>query len=201
MPITVKELFKAVGLNIDGQVKWGARIPCSSSGVYVASLSDNPDEATLACLKSAPIDVLEIKNWMEAVPKLLLDGNKPHEENIRERLSRFWLPDENIVYIGKARQPLNKRVNAYYNTSLGKSGPHRGGFWIKTLSNLSELTIFWSPTTEPEIKEGQMLEFFIRNVSVESMGRLFDPSHPFPFANLEYPKGKKKKHGIKYASI
>lgn len=36
-------------------------------------------------------------------------------------------------------------------------------------------------------------------MSEDSKRDLFDPAHPFPFANLEWPKGVRKAHGIRGA--
>ena len=39
MPITVSELFKSVGLKIDGVVPWGGLPAEERSGIYVVALS------------------------------------------------------------------------------------------------------------------------------------------------------------------
>jgi hypothetical protein len=41
-----------------------------------------------------------------------------------------------------------------------------------------------------------MLEIFCRGVSEQSRIALHDSDHPFPFANLEWPPGVRKRHGI-----
>jgi len=46
--------------------------------------------------------------------------------------------------------------------------------------------------------EERFIKNFIRNVSNESKQQLFDSEHPFPFANLEFPKGTRKRHGLQY---
>jgi hypothetical protein len=68
------------------------------------------------------------------------------------------------------------------------------------LENLNDLNIFWT-TSEGERAqdvEKRFLNIFIENVSNESKQKLFDPKHPFPFANLEFPKGTRKRHGLQY---
>ena len=45
-----------------------------------------------------------------------------------------------------------------------------------------------------------MLEAFVAGVSADSGPALRDPDHPFPFANLEWPKGVRKSHGIRGAT-
>lgn len=41
-----------------------------------------------------------------------------------------------------------------------------------------------------------MLEAFCADVSPDTRHALHDPEHPFPFANLEWPAGTRKRHGI-----
>ena len=44
-----------------------------------------------------------------------------------------------------------------------------------------------------------MLQRFCANVSRDSKQALHDPAHPFPFANLEWPRGPRKAHGLRRA--
>ena len=128
-----------------------------------------------------------------------LDGHAhPKAEAIAERLSEFWLSDENVVYIGKtdAKRGLAGRLHDYYRTALGNCGPHRGGHWIKTLKNMDSLHIYFAECAVPAQVEGILLKLFIEGVSESTRSALRDPDHPFPFANLEYPKGIKKAHCI-----
>jgi hypothetical protein len=41
-----------------------------------------------------------------------------------------------------------------------------------------------------------MLSLFCVQVSDYTKARLRDPAHPFPFANLEWPAGTRKDHGL-----
>jgi hypothetical protein len=41
-----------------------------------------------------------------------------------------------------------------------------------------------------------MLGAFCRSVSEVTREALLDPAHPFPYANLEWPRGTPKAHGI-----
>lgn len=62
-----------------------------------------------------PLDFPKLARWIDRVPSLALDGAKTTPEPLKERLSGFWLPDEVILYIGKATT-LRSRVRGYYNT-------------------------------------------------------------------------------------
>jgi hypothetical protein len=113
-----------------------------------------------------------------------------------DRISRFWIPDEAILYMGKATK-LSTRLPAYYRTSIGKRSPHSGGFFLKLLSNLDQLWVHYAECNDPETAEDRMLRRFCENVSQVSRIALHDYSHPFPFANLEWPKGTFKAHGLR----
>jgi hypothetical protein len=108
----------------------------------------------------------------------------------------FWLSDEVILYIGLAGTSLRSRVRQYYCTPLGARRPHAGGDFLKTLSNADDLHVHWASTDNPSWAEGRMLEAFCRSVSEHARAQLFDPEHPFPFANLEWPAGTRKRHGL-----
>ena len=197
MPTSVSELFKGANLVLAGQVNWGQQIRDDKPGIYIVSLSTLLNDKKNALIPQAPIDLKIVRKWIDDVPTLKLDGSRPTPEALRERLSRFWLADEVIIYIGKAGTSVKKRVGQYYRTPLRAPKPHAGGHWIKTLTVLDKLSVFWSLTSEPESKEDALLGHFVQNVSEETQLLLCDPNNPFPFANLEYPKGNSKRHGIK----
>jgi hypothetical protein len=196
MPTTVSQLFCSSKINLTGRVKWGERVPSRETGVYVVSLSAD-STLNAGILASAPISLEAILLWISRVPKIELDGLRdPEPEAIAKRLSEFWLPDENIVYIGMTDAKLVDRVGEYYATELGDRSPHAGGHWIKTLSNLKSLYIYFAECSMSEIAEGLLIKTFINGVSDATRSGLLDPKRPFPFANLAYPKGNRKKHGI-----
>ena len=110
-------------------------------------------------------------------------------------LSEFWLSDESTLYIGKTSS-LRNRVRGYYKTPLGDRRPHAGGHWIKTLSLLSETFVYYAESPDPEHAESRLIQAFVTRVSSSTKHRLRDAEHPFPFANLEFPRGNRKDHGI-----
>ena len=195
MPTSVSELLKSANLDVGGRVTWGQQIRDDKPGIYVVSLSllPNDKEKTLA---KAPIDLNIVRKWIVDVPALKLDGSRPTPEALQERLSGFWFADEVVLYIGKAGTSVKKRVSQYYRTPLGAPKPHAGGHWIKTVTLLDKLSVFWALTPDPKGKEDALLGYFIKNVSEATRSALHDPHNPFPFANLEYPKGNSKRHGI-----
>ena len=198
MPSTVSDLFNSANIPWLGVVSWGDPVPTKSSGVYVVSMSEDPGSLDGAC-RDAPLQLEAIGTWLERVPQFELDGQLcPSPHGILSRLQSFWLPDENIVYIGKATS-LRQRVRQYYKTPLGDRRPHAGGHWIKTLSTLSLAFVHYGESDSSSQSESEMLQTFVNGVSDDSRKRLRDPKCPFPFANLEFPPGTRKAHGIRNA--
>lgn len=199
MPSTVSYLFNEARVKIIGRTKWGYNIVQDESkypGIYIVCLTDDERKSN-NLLENAPISEIKIKYWIKKVPTIELDKKpNPSVDAIIRRLSEFWLPDENILYIGMTTKKINQRINQYYTTELGDKRPHAGGHWIKTLTSLNNLYIYYGKCNNPEEVEDFMLELFIKNVSNYSLSKLRDPHRPFPFANLEYPKGNKKNHDI-----
>jgi hypothetical protein len=199
MPSAVREVMGAAGLEPAGVVSWLDPVPDRSPGVYVVSLSSDPG-TTKGGLIRCPLDPGTLEAWLAVRPQLTVDGGRPTVEELSGRLAAFWLPDEVILYIGKAGTSLRHRVDQYYRTPLGARRPHAGGHWLKTLSVLQDLHVYWAPTDEPEPAEDELLRRFCAGVSHRTRGILRDPDHPFPFANLEWPAGTRKQHGIKGAT-
>ena len=166
-------------------LRWGVPVPMTSSGVYVISLSENVNSCTTH-FATVPVDKAALERWLIIRPELRLDGQRPDIAALTQRLSRFWLPDEVVLYIGLASS-LKGRIGGYYKTPLGARKPHAGGFFLKTLSNLQDLFVHYSPTANFEADEQTMLEHFCHNVSTDSKKTLPDATCPFPFANLEFP--------------
>ena len=48
---------------------------------------------------------------------------------LRERLTKYYL-DEEIIYIGKSKSNLNKRLEQFYDHEIGQTKYHAGGQWI-----------------------------------------------------------------------
>lgn len=197
MSLTVKELFDSVGKEIKGQVKWNEKINCDLPGVYCVSISNN--ENVLKTIEEYPVSLNVIEEWINYVPDMRIDDSIPTVEIVTERLSKFWLPKETILYIGKAGTSLKKRVNQYYNTKLGDKRPHAGGHWLKTLDIINELNIFWTTSVDQDAEEleRELLSKFVGSINYKD--ELYDSKHPFPFANLEYPRGNRKIHDISKA--
>jgi hypothetical protein len=199
MPTTIIEAFAAVALRREEivSVRWRKPPATSEPGVYIASLTESLD--TCDCkLKKPLLAAAEFQRWLDRCPKLTLDGVQPTGQQLMDRIGRFWIPDEVILYIGRATS-LSTRLRQYYRTPIGARRPHSGGYFLKLLSNLEQLWVHYVPCNDFEVAEDAMLRRFFENVSENSRRTLHDPVHPFPFANLEWPRGTTKAHGLRKA--
>lgn len=191
----VASLFASAGLIPAGVVRWDVSVPTKGPGVYVVALTDNPSR-TNATVPDAPIGEMATERLLGACPELRLDGIRPTAQQLRNRIAACWLPTETVLYMGKASISVHKRVKQYYDTPLGAKRPHAGGWFLKTLANFDELFVHCASTDKPEVAERVMLDAFIAAVSLPVRERLHDPTLPLPFANLQLPGGRRKRHGI-----
>jgi hypothetical protein len=195
MPSTVTGLLAAADLRRDGVVDWGAMISIGKPGVYIVALTDDVGSAS-ETVDECPISLGAIEELLRTRPELRLDGERPSVEALAARIAQFWLADETVLNVGLAGTSLRTRVNQYYNTPLGARRPHAGGYFLKVLANLNDLKVHFAACDDPDQAEDSMLGTFCKGVSEHTRQTLRDSEHPFPFANLEWPKGIRKDHGI-----
>jgi hypothetical protein len=198
MPIAASQLFDQIGLEIKGIVRWGSPVPCKSSGVYAVSLCDDP-ERNAGLIPKAPVSNALVGRWIRYVPTFSFDGKpRPSPPIVAAFLASMWLPDESIVYLGKATC-LKKRLRQFHKHTLGNPKPHAGGHWLKTLTILERMHIFFCEcrsAAEAEDKEKEALRAFVAQVSKRTLKGLYNAQLPIPFANREYPKGTRKQFRI-----
>ena len=198
VPSTAEALFTVVGLEPSGPVLFGEPVPEQQPGVYIVAHTGDPRAAAPEAGYEPEFAVAEIRTWLDTVPSMMLEGVHPTPDDVCAHLREFWLPDEPVLYIGQTGSGLRKRLRQYYRTPLGMAKPHAGGYWLKTLTDYGCTFVFWAatPHSDPERVEEQMLAAFVRGVDTDSRRLLRDPKRPFPFANLEHPRGNVKRHGI-----
>jgi len=208
----VADIFAAAGVTPAGVVRWGepVALPASpvvaATGIYVVALTQHLDELD-GCLLAAPISDAAVDELLDARAELTLDGVRPTRQRLLARLAAFWFPDEVVLYIGLAgprrRRPapgeLAKRVGEYYATPLGARGPHAGGWPLKTIGCLGDLYVHYAYCEQVDAAEDAGIAHFAEGVSDDTRSRLYDPMRVMPFANLEFPKGNAKAHGIRGA--
>ena len=212
MPSSVADIFAAAAVAPVGVVRWGdppsppSAPSAPSTGIYVVALTDSL-EGLDAARRDAPVSDSAVTELLAVRPKLTVDGVRPAREQLIERLASFWFPDEVVVYVGLAgprkTRPrdgeVSKRVSEYYETPLGANGPHAGGWPLKTLSCLDELFVHYAYCENVKDAEDDCIGRFADAVSGSTRELLHDAARVMPFANLEFPKGNAKAHGIRGA--
>ena len=196
MAISLKHIEKHMDFKLEGPIKWGERIPCEKQGIYIV-VTPNERKTNLTFNKDT------INLWIEKVTNMKVGNEKPTYDNLTTELEPFWFSDEIILYVGKTSQPIQTRVNQYYQTEIGERKPHSGGYWIKTLAFLNDCLIYWVKCDNPEKIEEQILSFFHHHLSNKDISK---ESLVLPFANLEIHLHDKKQkirkpHILKKARI
>lgn len=186
-------LFRSVGLLPDGPVRWGMPVRAGGSGVFIVELP--------APLETAPIALTKVGKWIEHAPDLRLDGERPGSKELRARLASFWLPGQTVVYIDGSSSSIGGRVAAMVRTELGDRRPYAGGHWLKTLTSLDDLRIWWAPTDAVEESLLELVLAFEETVDPPVRASLPDTTTILPFANLVSPTEDRKRHGISGALV
>jgi hypothetical protein len=195
MPSTINRLLATAGLERAGSVRWRMPLTASYPGVYLVTLDDSPSTCD-DVLERAPISEARVAELLRARPALRLDASRPSGAILAERLAASWLPNETVLYIGLAGTSVGRRVSQYYSTPLGARSPHAGGWFLKTLSNLDDLTVHYAAAPDPALAERTLLQAFVDGVDDIARKGLHDPVCLYPFANLVGPTGVRKAHGI-----
>ena len=131
-----------------------------------------------------PFDEGAIAKWLKMAPALTVDGRPGLADLIRDRLAGYWLPEEQIIYIGKTHRLLKSRLDQFYRHLLGRRSPHCGGSWIKCLSVLPFARVYWKCCQEPARDEQSLLQVFRDRVRQRCPQNYREPDWPLPFGNL-----------------
>jgi transcription elongation factor GreA len=144
------ELLRSLGLTVDGPARWGSAVASRAPGIIVVELPGGAD--------AAPIDLLALRRWLDRVPSLTLDGERPTPQVFQRRLAQDWLPGQPVLFVGRSTRSIGARLSAIYATTLGDAKPNSSGHWLKTLANLGELRVWWAETPAFEEYEDALLE-------------------------------------------
>jgi transcription elongation factor GreA len=175
-PLNGRDLLRSNSLSVEGPIVWGRPVSGGSPGVFVVELP--------APQPKVSIDPIAMRQWLERVPDLRLDGKRPSVAELQSRLASFWLADQQILYIGSSQKSVTARLAGMYKTPLGERRPQSAGYWLKTLHDLGKARVWWAPTPDPELYEDTLIEQFLK-----SAGAL-------PYAILATPSGQRHEHGI-----
>lgn len=175
-PLNGRDMLRAADLSVEGPLLWGKPVLGSSPGVFVVELP--------APTAKVSIDPDAIREWLGRAPNLRLDGKRPSVAELQSRLASFWIPDQQVLYIGSSQKGVGARLAGMYKTPLGERRPQPAGYWLRTLHDLNKCRIWWAPVPDPELYEDQLIEAFVK-----AAGTL-------PFAVLESPSGQQRSHGL-----
>jgi transcription elongation factor GreA len=185
--MSAPELLRAVGLVADGPAVLGRRIPApNSKGVYVVELP--------APLPRAPVDLNVIGRWIERVPTLRVDGERPTGKQLAARLAAFWLPSQTVLFLGGATS-IAGRMLALERHILGDPRPHAAGHWLKAIRG-DGLRVWWATTDAPDEYEDALFDAFAATVPDAERAALLAPAPLLPFANQRNATGERKPTGI-----
>ena len=181
-------LLHQVGLMADGPAMWGRPVRHGAPGVYVVELKGP--------MPSAPLDIAAIGKWLERVPDLRLDGERPTSKDLQHRLNEFWLPSQPVLFVGSTSGSVAGRIAAMTKTVPGDRKPASTGFWLHFLRNLGDVRVWWAATDAPEETEDALLDAFATGVPAADRAALTDPTVVMPWATLRSPSGARRHTGI-----
>jgi transcription elongation factor GreA len=181
------DLLRDVGLLADGPVRWGRPVPARGAGIYLIELGD--------ALPAAPIELTKVGKWLERLPGLRLDGERPTSKALAARLASLWLPEARLLYAGASTASIGGRVASLQAHVLGDRRPHADGQWLHALRKLDGLRIWWASTKAPEESLDAIFDAFAATSPSGLPGR---PAAAIvlPWANMRRPTGERQAHGI-----
>jgi hypothetical protein len=138
--------------------------------------------------------------WGYRQDTITVDGEAASADALIKRLATVWLPDETVVYIGKATI-LRSRVKDYIRTPLGGTSRHHGhmgGNWAHALA--APLWLHFAVTENPHRCEKRLLKAFHASTTSASWERhsriSLDASRMLPFANMKCWNDRRRSNGI-----
>ena len=180
-------LLRSIGLMVDGPVTWGRPTGASGPGIYVVELPES--------LPHPPVDLTVAGKWIEHLPELRLDGERPTSRALANRIASFWWSDATILYAGATEASLGPRIGSLTRHVLGDRRPHADGHWLGLLRGAERLRIWWAPTPAPVEYLDAFLDAFAAS------GPTPAPDRPagapiVPWAVTRRPTGERVQHGI-----
>jgi transcription elongation factor GreA len=185
---TAAALLREVGLLADGPVTWGSSVHATAPGVYVVELPEP--------LAAAPLDLNRVGKWLERVPELRLDGERPSSRELLGRLASYWLASQPVLLIGSSARSVGGRITAVVRTAAGDPKPAPSGLWLHLLRDPGVLRIWWAATDAPEEYEDALLDSFAAGVPEAERAALPDGEVVLPWAVLRSPSGARRTAGV-----
>ena len=142
--------------------------------------------------RRAPLDLAVIGKWLERVPDLRLDGERPTSKDLQHRLNRV-LAAVAAGACSSASSPGSvgrARSAAMAKTVPGDRKPASSGFWLHFLRNLGDLRIWWAATDAPEEYEDALLDAFAAGVPAAERAALHGPGGRPAVGRAPLPVGR-----------
>jgi len=95
-----------------------------------------------------------------------------------EELQLRWVPGMEVLYIGKTKRPLKKRIGELIRHSQGWSKIHQGGEVLWQLRGYEVFEIGYLPRDEPKEEESRLIHQFKSK------------TFKLPFANRQKPRAR-----------
>ncbi|PQZ51087.1 hypothetical protein CQ040_18865 [Microbacterium sp. MYb54] len=190
---SVAELFAHAGVVNRGVVRWGEPPSEAGPGVYIVSTVEGP--ASNAGLSTAPLRPSALEDLLRVRPETAVDGQTATVSMLKLRLDAMWAEREPVAYIGLASTSVRTRVRQFYRTRIGARAPHSGGWPIKMLDP-AKLWVHYGSVADPREAEAAMVARFVSGLPSHVRVGLIDPGAAIPFANLTFPGGRRKRHGL-----
>jgi transcription elongation factor GreA len=181
------DLIREVGLLADGPAQWSRPVGGRGPGVYVVELA--------ATMPAAPLDLSHVGKWLERVPGLRLDGERPTSRALLHRLASLWWPGTPVVFAGATASSIGRRIAALVTHVPGDRAPHPDGQWLHLLRSGLELKIWWAQTDAPEEYLDAILDVFSAGHGPGLADRPADALE-LPWATVRRPTGERQAHGI-----
>ncbi|OIQ21193.1 hypothetical protein [Lacinutrix sp. MedPE-SW] len=194
MAVSVAELFEEFRLKPKGSFSWNHPLDANYNGVYVLALTSNPNDKEPHPFNFEICDDT-FSYWLSQATDLQINGEKvTKKEQVKQYLKQFWNPNENILYIGESSSPTNplqKRIKQFYSHKVGQKGPHTGGYWLKLLSCLNNVSVYYAQAQNPREVEFKMLMKFVELSTGKSFYEIENFANYLPFANVKLDVSKK----------
>ena len=181
-------LLRAVGLRPDGPVLWGRPLTTRAAGLYLVELPE--------ALHRPPMEITRVGKWLERVPELRLDGERPTSKALAARLTSLWLPGSPVLYAGATSGSLGGRVLALAHHVLGDRRPHADGHWLHLLRGIERTRLWFAETDAPEEYLDALLDTFAAAIGPSLPTGRPAGSMVLPWASLRRPTGERQAHGI-----
>jgi transcription elongation factor GreA len=173
----------------DGPVRWGAPVPSRKPGIYVVEIG--------APRPTAPLELTKVGKWLERLPGLRLDGERPTSRALSARVAAFWWPAATVLFAGGTERSIGGRAAALYAHLPGDRQPHPDGQWLHLVRSIEalEARLWWAETEAAEEYLDAVLDAFGANPGAPLSERPAE-ALALPWANTRRPTGERQPHGI-----